>query len=218
MRLLQPLDAGLVLYLPFWEGVGIFTEDVSPFRNHGAINGASWVNGVIGKALSFDGNDYALIGHKDSLDLQEFTIALWANTTAIQRAFLANGGYARGGYHIGLSGSGRFMIEAMIGGAATGEAKYANTTNLDDGVFRFFVITLKNHVVTFYLNGVADGQGTFTGDIFYTGTSNFYVGRREYPGSEIYHIGKVDEVRVYNRALTAPEIWEEYYRGARQNY
>jgi hypothetical protein len=49
-RLLMPLEPGLVLYLPFWEGSGTFAEDVTPNRNHGTIYGATWVDGKLGKA------------------------------------------------------------------------------------------------------------------------------------------------------------------------
>ena len=51
---------GLVLELRFDEGYGNITYDTSGNNNHGTLyNGPKWVDGIMGKALSFDGvNDY----------------------------------------------------------------------------------------------------------------------------------------------------------------
>jgi len=55
-----PLDDGLVGYWSFNEGSGTIAHDYSGNGNDGTINGgATWVAGISGYALSFDGfNDY----------------------------------------------------------------------------------------------------------------------------------------------------------------
>jgi hypothetical protein len=144
--------------------------------------------------------------------LQTFTIMGWIKTTVVQRAIAANGGYAYGGWHIGLDGAGKIQIEAMIGGVAIGESVSGSTGGLNTGTWQHIVVVIKqsNRSVTVYLNGKVDGAGTFTGDIYYTGTSNTYIGRRQYPGSELYWNDIIDEVRIYNRVLTTEEVRSLY--------
>jgi prepilin-type N-terminal cleavage/methylation domain-containing protein len=62
-------DNGLVLYLPFEEGSGTSTRDLSGHNNDGTLyNGPTWVEGKLGKALSFDGvDDYVDCGNGESL-------------------------------------------------------------------------------------------------------------------------------------------------------
>ena len=70
---------GLVLFLPMDEGSGD-PKDFSSHGNHGTNYGASWVDGKYGKALSFDGvDDYVEIPHSSSLYLDgDFTVVAWA--------------------------------------------------------------------------------------------------------------------------------------------
>ncbi|MBU0640928.1 MAG: carboxypeptidase regulatory-like domain-containing protein [Planctomycetes bacterium] len=51
------LSEGLVAYWSFDEGSGSIAHDSSGYGNHGTVFGASWVEGVSGNALCFDGSD-----------------------------------------------------------------------------------------------------------------------------------------------------------------
>ena len=72
---------GLVGWWSFNEGTGTIAGDSSGNGNTGTINGATWVDGKYGKALSFNGvNNYVEIG--DTLDpqLSDFTFISWIKT------------------------------------------------------------------------------------------------------------------------------------------
>jgi hypothetical protein len=56
-------DESLMLY--FNERTGNITKDLSGNENHGTINGAKWVNGKVGEALSFDGSDSVRVADFD---------------------------------------------------------------------------------------------------------------------------------------------------------
>ena len=58
-------DESLVLYFPFDEGTGNTTKDLNGNENHGTINGAKWLNGKVGEALSFDGSDSVRVADFD---------------------------------------------------------------------------------------------------------------------------------------------------------
>jgi len=70
----------VMLALPFDEGEGNVTKDLSPFGNDGGLRqGPQWVEGKFGKALRFDGvDDYVVIPHSKSFDITDsITIAAW---------------------------------------------------------------------------------------------------------------------------------------------
>jgi len=66
------------------------------------------------------------------------------------------------------------------------------------------VSTLKNDTVKVYVNGIFKGSGTLTGPIMQD-TKPLEIGR-DVPGSTEYFHGKIDEIRIYNRAITEREI------------
>jgi hypothetical protein len=67
-----------VLYLPFDKDDGSYARDRSGYNNHGVIYGASRVSGKVGNALSFDGvDDYAKIEPFTVYGWSEITIAEW---------------------------------------------------------------------------------------------------------------------------------------------
>lgn len=72
---------GLVLYLPFDEGVGEVAKDASGNGNDGQfIEGAEWVEGKFGKAVHLsEPGDYVKVPTSDSLNVeQDITMELWA--------------------------------------------------------------------------------------------------------------------------------------------
>lgn len=63
----------------FDKGKGDIAKDSSENGNDGEINGAKWVDGQFGKALSFDGSESVDMGNPNSLQFAgDVTIAFWA--------------------------------------------------------------------------------------------------------------------------------------------
>ena len=71
LSIIKNLQNGLVGYWRFDEGSGSIAYDYSGNGNNGTlINGPTWVDGILGKALEFDGvNDYVNIPDSSSLDI-----------------------------------------------------------------------------------------------------------------------------------------------------
>ena len=85
---------GIVANLTFDENSGGYANDSSPFGNNCTINNASWVTGVQGSALEFNGIDsYLDCGNDSSLNFGtgDFTLMAWFkvdNSAGIQTPYL----------------------------------------------------------------------------------------------------------------------------------
>ena len=83
---LMQTGSEVILAMPFEEGEGVVTKDLSPYGNHGSLKGADWEKGKFGTALTFDGTAWVDAGNDEHLELNDtdFTIAFWANFGADQ--------------------------------------------------------------------------------------------------------------------------------------
>ncbi len=188
--------------------------DRSGEGNHGYFNGGATSSaktiGVLGQALIFDGADDFVDFNSPSLASASFSIAGW-----VYRDVAAEFN------HSWLS----------IGSAAGNDtALHLRTTQSDEMVFDFYNNGLTsdtgiflegqwNHVVytydvvagsrTMYRNGVSVANET-SGVAPYTGDTSGHIGK--WISSEEWQ-GKIDDVRIYDRALTATEAKQLYNLG-----
>lgn len=68
----------------------------------------------------------------------------------------------------------------------------------------FLSVTYDGQKVRYYLNGVQKAKYNFTGQIS-SSNEELFIGA-DYPGSHEFFVGRIDEVRIYNRVLTDAEI------------
>jgi hypothetical protein len=179
---------GLVKHYKFDEGSGTSLTD-SVGSNNGTISGATWTTGKIGGALSFDGNDQVTVANQ-SLAAQ-FTVSAWVkwngtNGTVFDVSnrifYLENGGF--GFWNNGSTGSGDFG-------------------QVPTGSWQHIAYVYNGSTLAGYINGVS--SGSFSSSIS-TGSGVAIIGNG---GSDFFN-GQIDELRVYNRALSAQEITDIY--------
>ena len=208
-------------------------HDWSGYANHGIINGAIYVGGpaggdndtpyhVLGQkegkyALSFNGGDYVDCGNISSLKVTgEITIEFWAYPTSYQTARRNPICKAYGGEFC-MTMEPNSSINLFYGTCGGNCAPYIRST--------WPVGTLKNdtwiHIawtkspsadkVIAYANGKAV-QTTSCGGFCNTTASgiNLLLGK----GYTNNFIGYIDEVRIYERALTALQIQQRYVESA----
>ena len=213
------VQKGLVAYWSFDEGKGNIVEDVSGSGNNGTIHGATWITeGKFGSALSFDGkDDYIDCGNDPSLSMKtnNFTVEAWVKPASFPKyaSILGSSEYRAMSFGINADGAlGLAKIGIMASPSSTGKIPL-NTWSHIAAVFDSHS-SAKN--LKFYINGVYDSTVSFDYDFFDKWNPRCYIGRGG-PLPKPYHQfhGLIDEVKIYNRILSAAEI-KEYYnsRGA----
>ena len=206
---------GLVGYWKLDEGAGLTTADTSGNSNIGTMtNGPSWVTGKFGKALSFDGaNDYVAVPDEDSLDLTEaMTISAWVKGNSFtDNSILSKDDYTDieiRNYNFMISGtSGPYFIFCNTGVCYLIDSEYPLTTN----TWYHVAVTYDRAFMRIYVNGV-EVKNTAQTVAMEANTVPVSIGNVTRPSNNNYgHFnGIIDDVRVYNRALSAAEIQETY--------
>ena len=202
---------GLIAYYPFNGNA----NDASGHNNNGTVTGATLTTDRFGranKAYLFNGNGaYIYVPNSSSLQSPGST------NTITQAAWI----YLNGMSHIGSpdgpitmksdKADNRFMYRMTIGSSNTLVASYidwdhpaAASYAFNLHTWYFLVTTYDGSVGKCYINGTLVGSTTLNLTIP-TDNLPLTIGR-DSPGAEEYFNGIIDEVRIYNRALTQAEI------------
>ncbi len=203
-----------VLRLPMDEGVGSTVYDVSGNSNQGTVyGGATWVDGKYGKALSFDGtDDYVDCGDDLSLDITaHLTLAVWfkLNTLNKYQYLISRDDAVNRNYALFVPDNNRIYFNIWSDGLAKG---LYSTRTFGTGEWYHVVGTYDGAQLKVYANGVLNCTPlSFVGAIDNDDVS-VTIGSRE-DGMDRWVDGVIDEVRIYNRALTAAEIQAKYLYG-----
>ena len=206
------LDSGLVAFYPFNGNA----NDSSGNGNHGTVYGATLTtdrSGNTNNAYNFDGaNDYISANDNDVLDITaSFSIGFWLKPDIIKQSFLVSKHTPfinnDGSWGFLMHNSGQLQFVFQFGGTDA-----YSQTNLQPNVWTFVTFTYNHQTNTcyFYINGTLDVSSSATSNIQNT-TKSLYIGSDG--GSYSFFDGNFDEIRIYNRALTATEIQTLYNDG-----
>jgi len=192
--------------------------------NNGTITGAAWSqDGKFDRALDFDGtSDYVTVATGEIVDQNTVTIEAWIYPTSVNGAhdftILAqndNGaGYTT--HNFGISGSsGKLLYDNEL--PASGVLN--SNTSITANQWQYVAVVRNADSVTFYLNGVADGSGTGEARSSSAAIDNTLIGARYYSAAPQHQFaGKIDEVKIYNVALTASQVAQAYNRGKAMSF
>jgi RHS repeat-associated protein len=191
------------------EGAGTSIADSSGFTHTGTIYGAAWTNGLVGKALRFDGiDDYASVPDDPALEgMPALTVMAWVKSdTSVNPSQhytilakgdntyrLVVGSTGKFSFHLNTS-AGLFMLDSEVAFNATDW---------------FFVVgTYDGATCRLYLNGQEAVAQSCSGTVntnnyaLWMGNNSQYTWRR--------WKGIIDQVALYQRAWTASEIQSLY--------
>jgi hypothetical protein len=196
-------------------------NDESGNGNNGTINGATLTTDRFGNsnnAYSFDGlSNFIEIPSSSSLQVKSaYTISTWVfmdyqNYQSIDQhsiiSKIADGDWY-GGYELrinNLSNSnnvGAFSTAGNIGGVNIG----IGTPNVVTAQWYFVTVTYDSSVLKIYLNNIEVGNTLISGNL-QTSNNRLRFGRRGEGNSyNCWYKGKIDDIGIWNRALTQQEI------------
>ncbi len=217
---------GLVGYWSFDEGTSTIAHDYSGNKNNGTLVGTpkpSWVAGKNGKALILnDATQYVDAGTGNTGVYnpgQTFTLSVWVLPTAtgkasgadiIQKQTGSASPYAS--WSLDFSNNQEFGLG--LGG--TNNTFYdfrAKTPAVALNQWYHVVATYDGTTIKTYLNGALSNSEVFPLTIKYT-SDKLVFGSWSYGQATNLFVGKIDEARIYNRALTAGEISALYQTSA----
>lgn len=201
---------GLVGWWRFDESSGSLAADSSGNNNDGTSYGTTVVGGKFGNALQFSGTfSYVRIPDATSLSpTKEVTVEAWVYPTSnsgqdYKRIVCKSAGGDTGEYTLWLYNSGRVIwyVNDWAHGYVVSSTIPLNQWTHIVGTFNG---TLTSNRLKIYINGVLNTQGATTDSVITRTTTNLFVGDR---GNEDRGFaGLIDEVQVYNRALSSTEI------------
>ena len=199
--------AGLVGYWAFDEASGSVATDGSGMGNNGNIINATRVPGESGGALSFNGNAYVDLGNNASMNFSgAVTISAWINPQSVVAANdILSHGYSASPIQAVFMHiyQGRYEVGSQINDGTAFIAAAAVPAG-DVGTFVHLAGVYDGSTWTLYRNGVAVAT-TPSGAVSTTVNANWAIGARGGGGSQLFN-GVIDEVRLYQRALSAAEI------------
>jgi hypothetical protein len=197
---------GLVAAYSFNAGSGTTVADASGNGNTGTITGATWsAAGKYGNALSFNGtNNFVTVNESASLDLTgAMTLEAWVNPSALGSTWRC----------VLLKEQSGGLIYALYANTDTNrpsghvyissEFDTRGTAALATNTWTHLAVTYDGTTLRMFVNGVEASNKVVGGNIK-TSTGALRIGGNSVWGE--YFSGLIDEVRVYNRALTAAQI------------
>jgi hypothetical protein len=204
------LPNGLVLR---WTLDSTTIADLSGNGVQGVTNGSfTSVAGVVGQALRFNGADSYIVapGAKDASFFRSLTLSSWINTTNASRTEAIFSKYSSAGREAGyiLTTNQNGNLDLRIGGTnMTGGAHSAtDKTKINDGRWHhvIVVISLEAQNITFYVDGKLTST-TAMQMLPNDAGALLQLGQNPYIPYGNYFTGSMDEVQIYNRALTPTE-------------
>ncbi|MHC4097913.1 MAG: lamin tail domain-containing protein [Planctomycetota bacterium] len=196
------LDEGLVAHWKFDEGSGGTATDSAGTNNGALVGDTTWTTGQIDGALSFDGNgDYVSLAAIAALTGDTLTAQAWIRLSdlgskPILTQHLTN--MTRDGYYFYITG-GRPTFY-LIDGFTSAQAISTETINADQ--WYHIAGTNDGSNLKLYVDGRLKSNVSSAG---FTGVStNAYIGRDI--SSAVHYNGLIDDVRIYNRAVSESEF------------
>ncbi len=207
---------GLMAAYSFNEGSGSALTDVSGHGNNGTISNATWIAaGKYGKALLFNGlNSLVTVNDSSSLHLSHaMTLEAWVKPALVSN--VRQGVINKGNDGYFLAGTTE-QQGFPAGGATVGPTPVVSQgkTLLAANSWSHLAITFNGSFMRLYVNGIPVASEAYRGRIA-TSTNPLQIGGDSALGR--YFNGAIDEIRIYNTALTQPQIQNDMGSPINQN-
>jgi hypothetical protein len=202
-----PPPSGLIAAYGFNENTGTTTADATGTGHIGTLTGAVWAAaGKTGSAVSFDGvDDWVSVNDANDLDLTTgMTLEAWVRPAALggwNSVIMKEHGIDTLAYGLYANDNAPYPTVTIRVGVLDYSAP--GTAPVPIGQWTHLAATYDGATLRMYVNGVQVGSRAQTGNMVVS-TRALRFGGNGVWGE--YFNGLIDDVRIYNRALTATEI------------
>jgi concanavalin A-like lectin/glucanase superfamily protein/Big-like domain-containing protein len=211
---------GFVGHWKFDEGSGVTAADVSGNGNAGTLfNGTIWTTGRLNEALSFDGvGAYVSIPHTTALNSYPLTVAAWVRTGATGLHGIVNKYYpgSMNGYQLFMSGGNlcAWYFRDATNYVWDGSGCTLMTPGYNDNQWHQVVLVVDTGGGRLYVDGALKASQGWTGTPG-TASATQVLTIAGYPGTASPYLpGLLDDVRIYNYALSGTEVTNLYNAAA----
>jgi len=204
------LDENTVGLWHFNEGSGHGAHDETSYQNDGSISGAEWSDGKFGGALGFDGiDDYVLVPNSPSLNVESITMEAWIMLRSVEQ-WSPIGGMKYLGYGLQYGEWDQFRAHVWGGGLKWYETPF----HLDLGRWYYIAMTFDASTgeLVCYVDGMKVDERFEGSDPINYSNSNLVFGRGWTETMWNLFNGKMDEIRISNRARSENELYINYRR------
>lgn len=203
---------GPVGYWKFDEGSGNIAQDSSGNGNFGSVNDATWMNGVVGQALHFDGiDDWVSIPTSPTLEItgNQITFEFWVK---FDNAITGSSPYMKffdkgDAYNSAMRETGNIRFTFWLAGDSSANLDSSRTSWLA-GTWYHIAEVYDGNAMSIYVNGILDNSMPMTGNI---ASMSYPLAVGAYTlGGQYFLQGAMDEFKIYNYARTTQDILNDY--------
>ncbi|MDD5697782.1 MAG: sialidase domain-containing protein [Victivallaceae bacterium] len=207
IQFVSGMDNGPIIYFPMDEGGGEFIFGQNGQK--GIIHDAKWTEGKFGSALYFNGkNSYVEVDAVNELGSNELTISAWIKpetfsiTKRAKPVLFCHGYHKKNGWYVWLEPNGKIQVILNKDNTLTG---VPSVTELQLNQWHHVAVAMiRNSGLKIYVDGKKDSEKQSKIIDWLPSSEPLYIGRYKNRGFE--YKGNIDEIKIYNRALTAEEI------------
>jgi hypothetical protein len=163
------------------------------------------------KYFSFNGSNSSLVSSTSTAyDSQTITMECWCYPNSLnQLGFLFEKGAVNSQYSMFFSTTNTFYFRTIGGTINNQDLTFTTTTYLTVSAWNHIVCTYNGSSKVIYVNGTQIASVAASGTL-QTGQTNQYIGKYGNAGDNYPFNGRIAESRVYNIALTAAQVLQNY--------
>jgi hypothetical protein len=208
------INRGLVAWYPFNDPGGTTVRDISSKNGIGTLtNGPTWNFGRTGSAIRFDGSDsyVGVVNGSRFFNNNLHSASFWFNANSIANSpvLLSAGDTTTAkDYFIEIAGA-NSVLWGSRNGSITQYRTYTSTPTISGGWHCITIVKTGTTTGDLYIDGLL--QSTYSGDFAtaaFTNTSTLYIGAYCTAVSSLSLDGRIEDVRIFDRALLAVEARE----------
>jgi hypothetical protein len=210
-----PQHASIIQYNTFKMNAGSIANGATISSEIGASGtatnaGMSYVVGKTGQGISFNGsNNYITMGNVAAMNsLSQFSAMIWMKTTSMSAVQTVFGKELQ--FKFEIPGDGSHIMAYVAHNSGSWDCTPTLSTTVSSNTWVHLTMTYNGTIVRLYVNGAADVTCALSGAIASSG--NPYQLSGWGGGANEVFSGILDEVTVWNKALTAAEITKIYSR------